>query len=252
MYEPTLRTDGLTLVARVGGPVTQEPNRAAFVLRPATDQPFGAWQGSELPLGAQDPCYFDWNEQERLIAALGESPRRHLGLCSPTDPSATCNAVTVLHTSGAEIADDMDGPSVVDVGGALLMVFNVRPGGGLPALYSAKLTNPPDLSTWIATPSGMPDLPDAEEDDPALSPDGTVILFSVWSKASQADIWVAYRENVASSFSAPKPLPGINSSAEDTEAALYSLPSGKLELFFRTNRPPHGVYPRIFRSVCAR
>jgi hypothetical protein len=101
------------------------------------------------------------------------------------------------------------------------------------------------LSTWnavrLAEIDGAGDV-----DDPAISPDGTVLVFGHHG----GELWSARRDAIDQPFSTPKKITPVNDPVgNEIEPDLAALPSGELELFFRSDRGTPGSY-RIYRSVC--
>ena len=74
------------------------------------------------------------------------------------------------------------------------------------------------------------------DDNPALTADERVILFgsSRPGGPGSKDIYYAVRSGPSAAFSTPKPVPGINSTAADSE--LYITPDG-CEVYFASTRP---------------
>lgn len=239
VIEIALRTNGLTLVA-TSNEVWLEANR------PSVGQPFEKWEtASSIPASFQDPTFFTHQSKEWAISAFGDATLgpRQLRLCD----GLSCSDISILDENSAPILVDIDGPSVADGAAQLLLTINVKK-AGLPG--EGFLATPTDdsLLTWKATRLTELDSAGVDVDDPAISPDGTVIVFSYLG----GELWSVTRDALDQPFSAPHWLAKASDVAGlDLEPELASLPSGKLELFFRSDRAAPDTY-RVYRSVCWR
>jgi Tol biopolymer transport system component len=74
------------------------------------------------------------------------------------------------------------------------------------------------------------------DDNPAVTADERVIVFSSERPGGQGDkdIWYAVSASDTDDFSSPKPVPAVNSANDDSE--LYITPDG-CELYFASDRP---------------
>jgi len=247
LYEVALRADGLELIAKKSG-------QWYSTKRTAQDQPFADWSTTALLSGKQDPTFFEIKGIELAIVATspGTGLPRVLELCtSPT----TCNALTLKDKSGQTVTDDTDGPSVAVLpGGDLLMAHNIGPGGsGDGHVYLATPSDPNDLSQpWVTEPATALDRAGEAEDDPALSPDGLVIVVDGNTSSGDNDLWVSMRPDLSSPFPAQVQLTDVNSSADDGSAYLAPLSSSggktRYELFFSSDRNGN---LEVYRSECS-
>ncbi len=245
-----LHTDGLTLVAQTYTSGTYQTCRSAW------GQPFGAWSHHPIyPSG--DTTFFAFNSKETAIIATQGTTIRHLRLC--TEPSWQCSNIVLLNAStGQAITVDADGPEVITLpNGNLLMAHNLGPQGKHSAdIYLAHPTKPGDLSTWTTTPVGVAaNTPSISEDDPALSPDGLVILFSAQGPGGDDDIWITRRATPSSPFPRPVLLSDVNSSDREGGTSLAPVPgqTGTYELFFESTRSTGdkgSSVMHIYRTIC--
>jgi hypothetical protein len=235
LSEPALRVNRLQLVAR-GGIIGMATERTAV------DQPFGAWSvATGMPAEWGDPAFFTYQQKEFLISAAGPKPRA-LRVC----PALTnCQAVTI--TDGAEnvLTDDIDGPAVATVDGLPLMIFNMVVLGdpGANDLYQAQATSF-DFTSWLAVPLQLQSGPGQQQDDPAISPEGTIVIFG----DNEGDLWVARRPQVGAPFAPPGRLDLSPDDASRSEPYLADAGDGQLELFFRATEG--GSPSRIKRALC--
>jgi hypothetical protein len=253
LSEIALRADGLELLARSG--TTYSTTRSA------PDQPFGDWTASSLAPWWQDTTFFTISGLELAIMArppTSGAPRR-LYLCTPpfTSTSSNCTPITVNDkTSGQEITDDMDGASVAVLpSGALLMAHNTdASGSGGADIHLAEPLDPSDLQQgWNSSPVSGLAQPGYKEDDPALSPDGLVLLFGGQTTAGDGDLWVSQRDSLSAAFPAPEPLANVNSASGEWGPYLAPLPAAggktRMELFFSSDR--NGT-DEVWRAECSR
>jgi len=246
LSEAALRTSGLTLVAHTMSLAGFETSRAAH------DQPFGAWTASELLPGAEDPTFFDLGGTEHaVVACANASGVRHLELCLLP---ASCTPMTVKDPSGLAITADVDGPSVAVLGGgALRMAFNLNDAGGETSIYLAEASATAPY-TWTAAPATALNVNGAKEDDPALSPDGLVLIFNKETPGSNGDLYVSERASTAQPFQGLRLLTELNTTGVEGSAFLAPLPPAKgktrYELFFSSDADG-GAY-LVHRSVCER
>jgi hypothetical protein len=246
LSEPGLRTDGLELLARGGGSTYSTKRTAA-------DQPFGDWSTTSLLPGGQDPTFFIFNGGEHAIVSRSQSTgTRRLEHCTCTASSCTCAALTITDpSSGQAITDDMDGASVAITSNGLLLAHNVSPGVSASAeIYLATPDDPGDPSAgWTTSLVSGVNKPNYKEDDPALSPDGLVLLFGAPGQAGDSEIWISQRETLSAPFPAPEPLQDVNTTSNEASPYLAPMAGKKMELFFRSNR--YGS-TRIYHAVCTR
>lgn len=244
--ENALRADGLVLTARTNG-------ARYSTARSATDQPFGAWATTTAHPSGEDPTFFVYKGVEYAMVSRTPSGAsvRSLYLC--TLPN-TCVKVPVKYaSSGAEVTDDMDGPSVAIVGGKLLLAHNIGPSGSSSGdIYLATLVSSSDLFKGLETkPVTSLAVAGYKEDDPSISPDGLVIVFSGLTTSGDSDIWYASRATLSDAFGAPQQLPVVNSakSNRDTYLAVVTI-KGKqvLELYFGSDRD--GAL-KVYRTTCS-
>jgi hypothetical protein len=237
VHEPALRTDGLTLTSTGGGRFE--------ATRPAVGEPFEKWTASAaVPAATQDPAFFLHGNKELMIAAfrIGENPRR-LRLCE----GLFCSDMSVSDESLDPILIDVDGPSVADLTTPHLLVFNAKEEEQTPGVAYLAVQVDSALSTWTARRIVELDVANVNVDDPAISPDGTVIVFG---NDDDGDLWSARRGSIDRPFSAPQRMTVVNhATAREVEPELAALPSGELELFFRSDRITDAFH-RIYRSVC--
>jgi hypothetical protein len=248
MSETALRASGLELVASYGG------NRYG-AKRAAVDQPFGTWSQVTLLAGGADPTFFLVKGVEYAVVARSHSGApRTLELCLVQ--SASCSKLTVKYAAtgatGNEVTEDMDGAQVAITAGGALMIHNVGLLGSSDGdVYLASPVDQTDLSkgfttTRVATMSK----PSYKEDDPAISPDGLVVLFGGSTTSNDYDLWYAARATTADPFPAPTQLSSVNSSSDENGPYMAGVTvKGQqvLELYFRSNR---GGGARIYRAEC--
>jgi hypothetical protein len=250
LSEPGLRTDGLELVTRGSGSTYSSK-------RPAIDQPFGAWSTTSLLPGGQDPTFFVFGGGEHAIISRSQSTGgRRLEHCTCTSSDCTCAALTITDQSnGQAITDDMDGASVAVTSGGLLLAHNVAPGASASAeIYLATPDDPGDPGAgWTTSLAGAVNTPSYKEDDPALGPNGLVLLFGAPGQAGDTEIWISQRAGLTAPFPAPEPLQDVNTNSNESSPYLAPIAgspgSKKMELFFRSNRDGS---PRIYHTVCSR
>jgi len=244
-----LTPDRLTLVANASG------GRYA-TSRSSPGQAFGAWSTTTvIGSGGEDPTFFTYQAKELLIVSrsypASGDPRR-LELCS--FPGLICDGLPV-EDSGGTVTYDMDGPSVAVIGGTVLMVHNIGVGGSNTAdIFLAEPKNLSDLSQGFKTsPVTAINQASVKEDDPALSPDGLVILYSAPSTAGDSDLWISQRTSLSDPFPAPEQLADVNTSSSENSAYMAPMsPVGgktRLELFFASGRSGATL---IYRCECTR
>jgi hypothetical protein len=230
---PSLRVDGLTLVAHETNTGWIEASRAAL------GESFVEWtESTALPGNHQDPTFLS---DEQWIASISNSALgvRELALCDKT----ACEPLTLTDSdTSAAVAIDVDGPSVAGL--PLLMVFNAKE-TELPGVGYLATPDDASLTSWTATRLSETAL--ADVDDPAISSDGTLIVFG---DNNNHDLWSIKREAITSPFSEPQRLSINDPDREDTEPELFTLPGGELELIYRRIEP--GVVSIVYRTVCER
>ncbi|MCK5798750.1 MAG: PD40 domain-containing protein [Deltaproteobacteria bacterium] len=252
LREVTLRSDGLTLTARKGsGPgVTYATQRSAW------GQPFGLWKSVAFPTTTQeDPTFFPWKNAEAAIVAKFQTlgGPRSLFFCTLT-PSWTCQGIVVRRASTGlpiPITDDMDGASVAVLpDGSVLMAHNVAGATSVGAdIYLAHPTIPGDLTNWTTSPILTLTDPNLKEDDPALSPDGLVIIFAATGPGTDGDLWISRRVSLTDPFPTPILLATANSASDESSASLAPIPGqpGHYELFFISDRNGND---QVYRTTC--
>jgi hypothetical protein len=255
LSEAALRLDGLTLIAR-------DKLEAGYrTTRPAPDQPFGSWTPDTTLQGGQDPTFFQIQGAEHAVVARGiaRDGMRKLELWSLGGPATAGDPLSITHAgSGLSVTEDLDGPSVAVLpGGTLLMAHNFNPAAGEPDIYLAQTTNTASPSQgWVTAPVTAVNQVGVKEDDPALSPDGLVLVYNKPSNRPNidGDLWVSERASTAVPFPSPRPLTEVNSTAVEGSAHLAPMASAPgqphLELFFSSERDT-GSYV-IYRAECSR
>jgi hypothetical protein len=221
--------------------------------RAAVGEPLGEWTAApELPFG-NDPAFFVYLGEPRLIIARsGNNSERRLELCSW--PALGCKPLPILDAVG-QVSYDMDGPSVAVVGSRVLLAHNIGVGGSATAdLFLAEPIDASDLGLGFRTTAlAAINQPSRKEDDPALSPDGLVLIFGAPNGTAGEDLWVSQRSSLGDPFPAAELLPGLGSGADDKGAYFGPLPplAGKTryELFFESARSGK---TKVYRSVCQR
>jgi hypothetical protein len=244
--EVALRTDGLELVA-------QQSSFAYTVRRTTRDAPFGTWQrAASWDSPRADLTFFaDANGTEVYLAADKAqtfTPRR-LWFCDLTNG---CTLITVHDNNGGTMTEDMDGPSLRTLtSGRIIGVHNVDLANGSPPQLHAIYPETGVLAdTWISTPLTV--LNNAGGgDDPALAPDGLLIVFD-----RDGQIWAAERQSVDDVFGTPHSLPGLGASATVVHNSVEvgqvsgSGSPGSYELFF--SQAEDAGPEQIVRAVCQR
>lgn len=249
LVEPAMRGDRMTLTARRDGTL----NWYCSTRQTPGGTDFGPW-GSCMPSFAwEDPTFFVRNGAEQLIVAyrpLSPGPRA-LQLC---DTNATCGPLTF---TGLPTAVDIDGPDLPDPLLGVEELFFAGTSGGKSDLYRASgVFGKPFPAT------AMTNLNTAayNEDDPAVSPDGFVLIFSsdrpggLYGGAN--DLWLATW--AFNAYSVNPLLNGlfqgvINSLADEAGPDLVEVTVGAtstLELYFHSDRDTPGVYA-IYRAACS-
>ena len=285
LYEVALRTDGKFLIAvRFMSPTTWYQTT-----RNTRNENFRAWKAipptqdaNSPPLDAnRDPSFFDVGSNRYLITAnnVGTPGARSLHLFEEyQDPGnariswvrALLNPITMTDGVGKTIDLDIDGPQVVVLpGNNVLMAHNVTStkNHNQGQIYLAKPTNSGDLSAWTTKPVFTPSV--EGRDDPALSPDGLVLLFSasgdfqsasgdIQNKKDTNGIWVSRRASINDLyFPNPVLLSDVNTAGDDGDPYFASLnASGSIspsyELFFTSDLSPSGAKTlrRVYRTTC--
>ncbi|MCK5798758.1 MAG: hypothetical protein KAI47_16310 [Deltaproteobacteria bacterium] len=253
LEEVALRNDGLTLVVK--------ENLASTIWyqtqRSARGQPFGAWTLATFPATTdQDPTFFlsSSSDKNAIVTRRPASPGpRRLYLCT-SKTSWSCQAIVVrLATTGLPLTLDMDGPETVTLpNGTLLMAHNVGPQGGTSAdIYLAHPTTPNNLTDWTTAPVPALAHPTIKEDDPALSPDGLVIVFYAPGPNTDQDLWVSRRPALSAPFPPPVLLQDVNSTNAEVEPSFAAIPGkpGHYELFFMSDRAGN-TRTEVYRTTC--
>jgi len=241
--ESALRADGLVLTTLSSG-------ARYSTKRSATDQPFGAWATTTAHPSGGDPTFFSFQGTEFAVVARTTTSGgpRHLELC--TLPNNCTKTLIRYASNDQEVTDDMDGPSVTILTTKALMAHNIGPGGANSGdIYLASTTNV--SKGWTTRPVSTLAVAGYKEDDPSLSPDGLVIVFSGLTTTGDTDIWYASRVTLADSFGAPQQLTSANSGKNDRGTYLAEVTiKGKqvLELYFSSDRD--GT-TKVYRSTCS-
>lgn len=242
LHEAALRVDGLELVA--------SGSTVYHTTRLTTDMPLGDWEPLTefLPDGAQDPTFFlDGNEEKAIIAVRpGSNVPRGLQLCSGSLP---CTPIRVFHRTGGDpITYDMDGPTVTTLPtGQLLMAFNVQTDVADEMTADIYLATPKtsDLTQWEAWRLPTVNQDGYKEDDPALSPNGTILIFEGKKPAGQDGLWVSFRPALDLEFSTPQKIVMAGMGDPIGQPCLAQVSPDKLELFFDI-----GTSGQIYRATC--
>jgi hypothetical protein len=244
--ENALRADGLVLTTLASG-------SRYSTKRSATDQPFGAWATTTAHPSGGDPTFFSYKGVEYAMVARTPSGGSVRALYFCTLPN-TCAKVTVKYaSSGKEVTDDMDGPSVAMVAGKMLLAHNIGPtGSGSGDVYLATPVDTSDPAKGLSTkPVTALAVAGYKEDDPSISPDGRVIVFSGLTTSGDSDLWYASRASLSDAFGSPQQLTSANSAKSDRGADLAEVTiKGKqvLELYFSSDRD--GTL-KIYRAACS-
>lgn len=244
--ENALRADGLVLTTLSSG-------TRYSTARSATDQPFGAWATTTAHPSGGDPTFFLYKGVEYSVVNRTPSGAsvRSLYLC--TLPNL-CAKVTVKYAaSGKEVTDDMDGSSVAIVGGKLLLAHNIGPSGsGSGDIYLATPVDTSDPAKGLETkPVTTLAVAGYKEDDPALSPDGLLIVYSGLTTSGDSDLWYASRATLSDAFGAPQQLAVVNSAKSDRDVDFAEVTiKGKqvLELYFSSDRDGS---TKVYRAACS-
>jgi hypothetical protein len=223
---------------------------AAYVAtRLSAEVAFFGWTPTStgLPAESEDPTFFTASAETWLVTAyvpVTDAPRR-LQLCRP---SWTCNDLELIDAlTNRLIAYDLDGASVVNTARGLLMALNVQTGGPETAeIFLARPSGNPFSPQGRWTGSRLDEVsdPSRKDDDPALGPDGRVIVFEAHHPVGgDYDLWVSTRPDLQSPFSPPQLIAALNSTAGEGSPELAALDDGSLEIFFTSSRAtPTAVY----------
>lgn len=191
--EPAISSDGLTLHTRVDG-----SNGGQLTTRNTLNAPFTGCSASALS-DMEDPTFFSYQGQERLIISRGPAPRV-LHYC-PAANTSNCAAITMRDIGGAVFSLDFDGPNVADGVAPLQMVFNA---GNL--IYRAEPTTN-GLTDWR-----VKEILPITGGDPAISADGNVVLYET-KPGTVSQINAIYRD-ANGGWSAPHHLTALDSGGE--------------------------------------
>lgn len=225
LLEPAVRTEGLKVVARSG-------NNYFVTTRPSRGEPFGDWEPDTIFTDGSDPTFFYADGKERAIRAYG-SPR-HLELC---EIYGSCSTIVLVDfDGGAAISSDVDGPSVADGLAEPLLVFDRNA-----SLWLGPATNAGTFDHFTVEVLAF------RGSDPAISPDGLILVFERTVVDVNGELLVARRKHISDPFSEPELLSEINSVAPDNEPDLIAAPGGGVELFFRSKRSGTN---KIYHSFC--
>jgi hypothetical protein len=253
LSEAALRVDRLELVAR------DQPGNGYSTTRTSPNHPFGPWTPSELLNGWADPTFFAiTNAKYAAVATANMSVARQLAVCKiDSSSSYTCGMISIEHKqSGLNVTEDMDGPSVAVLpGGGLLMAHNLTTSAGEIEIYLAHTSSTSSPTQgWVTGPVPAVNQPGVKEDDPALSPDGLVLVYNFPDSSNMGKLWVSERTSTGVAFPTPRALTEVNSTGVEGSAHLApkNTTAGKkatYELYFSSNRGGNYV---IYRSVCNR
>jgi hypothetical protein len=266
LVEPAMQLDEKTLVAREqDGALMYRATRlsgASF----GPWEPWDAWNTSQQLKGHEDPSFVVRAASPQVLTAWNDgSGVRVIQACALTG-SGPCQDVGIL-VQGQPLTGDLDGPDLrqIELPGVEDLVFaRAETAGGLTDLYlatGAALSGP-------FTAEKLPlSTPEHSEDDPAISPDGALMVYTSNEKSllwpvvgGQLDLWLAgvsgssgysrLAEPWQSAFSAM-----VNKARDDAapDLAYYTLDGGMtLELFFHSDRGQMGGPGpfAIYRAAC--
>ncbi|MBW2736746.1 MAG: hypothetical protein JRH20_30535 [Deltaproteobacteria bacterium] len=231
-----MRINGLEILGR------QAPGANYYVSSRANlNAPFGSWTTTETFDGYQDGTTFIYEGSEvALVAKWLPTTPRILMLCTAPFLDGCVAQPIEDKATGTPIVTELDGPSVAMIaGGGLLMAFNNE--------SEVLLAEPIDLEDlskgWRSW--SLPDEVNAiglAFDDPALSPDGTVLVLN-----TGYDFWVSRRSSTDVPFAAPAALAAVNTSFTEHAPYFVEHPDGRLELFFTSDR--EGAF-RFYHCMC--
>jgi len=221
---------------------------------------FGPWALAPdvtLARSMKDHAWLAHNGTPYVVGAFDfiDNNHRRLALCKPD--KSPCEDVTLLDSKGQTLVrdssaiNDVDGPSVGLVEGALTMVLNGSSNNapGTEQVFIARLTGA-DPSRWQAIPAeGLPQ----GADDPGLSRDGALVVYTLKkSDGSHGGVWASYREPGTTRFTTPKLLDGF-AGIEAFSPEVHRPGDGTLEIFVfagNPNDPDLDKQPRVYRSLC--
>lgn len=247
--EVALRADGSALVAR-----KKDTTDFYTALRSTSDPAkFESWSSWTLPglAGYEDYHFYEKAGQEHALTAKKVSGKRELWDCLILGASATCDPLVKPTLTPPTLFDDFDGPALANDLAVPELVFSVNQSGAGPELiYWAVMDGSSQLKASQLPGSFL----GAKDDDPAISPDGTVVIFSSARPGGLGgvDLWIVRHQPGTSTFSPPTLAPGLfNSTGNDSGPALVSVTlagSQVLELYFSSNRSTGKM--TVYRSVC--
>ena len=240
LLEPALQSDGLRLWARIPDTTPYYTERAAV------NASFGGWTARGDLAGKEDPTFFTFQGTDLMMQAIRIAGNRDLELCTVVDfPTRTCSPVVLVDTATQTIDSlDTDGPSLIVLGGVAQMLINVTSSIGETDIYQAVPTSA-DLLAWTVSPIPSLAQPGIQEDDPALSPDGTITVFSVDGGATKSDLWVSHKTK--SGWSTPAALSALNTSEAESGPSFGVTSGATLELFFHSSRSGKD---QIYQAQC--
>ena len=167
--EPSMYVDNLTLVARsVPGPSVFE------AVRPNLTSPFGNFEAvTVIQSEIQDQTFLDVETLGLGMTVLGMgasgTPRQLLTCADP--PSVACVPAAVFDDLGAAIEDDLDGPTLANRDGQLVLAFSRGD-----AIYLAQPRA--TLAEWDAVLFDL-GIEGALADDPAFTVDGRLLIVAM-------------------------------------------------------------------------
>jgi len=201
---------------------------------------------------AQDPSFLPpaAGGTERVLLSLDTADPlfRKLQVCD-LSPVLNCEDVTVNGASG-----DFDGPNVIPLQGELIMVFNVvtETDEDNANIFIATAQDG-DPTQWNAAAISVLATPERTEDDPAISPDGRVIVFGASHPDNPVDteLWFSHRSDLNSPWGEPELVQGFfrTQQLESSPEFGLALIDGAYELLFVSDRDQQDTH-KIYSSLC--
>jgi len=266
LVEPAMQTDEKTLVARAqGGTLMYRATRlsgGSF----GPWEPWDTWNASPQLKGHEDPSFVVRAANPYVMTAWNDgSGLRVIQACALTG-SGACPEVAIT-VQGQPLTGDLDGPDLrqIELAGVEDLVFaRAETVGGQTDIYLATGAAPSGPFAAEKLPLSTPQY---AEDDPAISPDGMLMVYTSNQPSplfplvgGQQDLWLAgasaskgyspLSEPWQSAFSAM-----VNKVRDDAapDLAYYTLDGGlTLELFFHSDRGQFGGPGpfAIYRAAC--
>ncbi len=256
-YGPTISTDGSKIYTVVKGKglnqATRNPRSNVFenweTVFPEVDD-------------AQDRTFFQLDDSEMSASAVDSAqiideatgrPIRYLQICR--NAFNDCKKINIYDNSVPQpqlITVDMDGPAMADGVDPLLMVFNVQSNLSKPGTADIWLGTPDaeDPLTWYAKPLDELNSDVYKEDDPTISRDGKILLFSINNgEESRDNIYASFRENITDEFSEPEELANLNTDQSESSVEIFQREDKTIEIYFY-RRNPEETESRIYRASC--